>query len=62
MSRYNDIICDKCGASIIASRQSALIHLWSPGTPRGTGNEQRIDLCPECYEKIINWLESEVEK
>lgn len=69
MSKKVDIACDKCGQPISCSGirtnnirdNSALIHIWGVGYYRGVGCEQRLDLCPECYEKFVNWLESESE-
>lgn len=57
-------MCDICGAEILGhsaqaiSRESALIKLWVPGDYR-SGPGQRVDLCLECYEKFINFMESE---
>ena len=61
------IKCDKCGADIpcynnmAISENSALIQLFGVGECR-TAKPQRIDLCLDCYEKFVNWLESEAEK
>lgn len=66
MSKKVDITCDKCGQPIVSCSGirtnnirdiSALIHIWGVGHPRGVGCEQRLDLCPDCYEKFVNWLE-----
>ena len=63
MSKHVSYICDICGAEIIgltaqmAAAESARIQLWAPGEYRaGTG--QRMDLCLNCYERFVNFLES----
>ena len=38
----------------------AKIDLWGVGQRR-TDAPQRIDLCERCYQKFVNYLESEVE-
>ena len=61
MSRNISITCNRCGAEIPSfqtKEKSALIKLWSPGEYRTSGG-QRIDLCMSCYQKLINFLESE---
>ena len=56
--------CDRCGAEIpcwanyIITENSARIALWGMGQPR-SNDGQRFDLCPECFEQFINWLEGE---
>ena len=60
MSRPEVIICNKCGKEIAtwrATECSAKIQLWGVGEHR-YGNFQRIDLCEECYEKFVAFLES----
>ena len=67
MRKTMSYICDICGTEIIGhsaqaiSGESALIKLWIPGEYRA-GPGQRIDLCEKCYEKFINYLESEVQE
>lgn len=72
MSRVTQISCDRCGKEIKNKHDgyhpnynpktvSAKIQLWPVGEYRGSQG-QRIDLCEECYEKFINFLESEVEE
>lgn len=59
MSQKVEIMCDRCGKEIIGydiKISSAKIHLWSVGELR-TSSGQRIDLCEECFEKFINFLE-----
>ncbi len=61
MSRKATIMCDVCGTEMSDYRlkeYSALIKLWPPGQCR-SGAEQRIDLCLKCFEKFVNFLESE---
>lgn len=67
MSKNTTITCDRCG-SIITNKlpcynpncaiktASAKILLWGVDEPRSTGG-QRIDLCEECYNKFVSWLE-----
>ena len=58
----NEVMCDRCGKSrkmrtkndIIIS--FAKIDLWQVGQHR-SGPPQRIDLCEECCEKFIIFLE-----
>lgn len=69
MSKRTEINCDRCGKTITnkfdcynpnyaVKNSSAKIQLWGVDVPRGSGG-QRIDLCETCYEKFINFLESE---
>lgn len=71
MSQSYYLVCDKCGQPIITKKAvrtvnvrdfSAKIHFWDVGNPRGEMSATRIDLCPECAERFVNWLESEVEE
>ena len=65
--KRTEIKCDRCGTSqelvtkndIIIS--FAKIDLWRVGQHRTTA-PQRIDLCEKCYQKFVNFLESEVEE
>ncbi len=59
MSRPEYILCDKCGAEIPvfrAKEDSAKLTVNAPGEYRGCGG-QRIDLCAECYQKFIDFME-----
>ena len=62
MSKIESIICDKCGKEITAinnsqiSKTSARIDLYPIGQNR-TYPSQRIDLCEDCYELFINFME-----
>lgn len=59
MSQKTEYICDRCGKEIEwfdVKRASAKIQLYGPGEYRA-GPGQRIDLCQECYEKFVNFLE-----
>ena len=59
MSRKTEIICDRCGREIIdydIKMSSARIDLWAVGVPRIYGG-QRIDLCEECYQKFVDFME-----
>lgn len=66
MSKTMSYICDICGAEISGhsahaiAEDSALIRLWTPGEYRA-GPGQRIDLCMNCYERFVRFMESEVE-
>jgi hypothetical protein len=60
MSRPEIIICDKCGEEIptwCAKQHSAKIQMWAVGVGRYEGG-QRIDLCEECYNKFVAFLET----
>ena len=58
----NEIICDRCGKTKSLQTKNdiiisfAKIDLWQVGQHR-TDAPQRIDLCEECYEQFINYLE-----
>ena len=62
MSKVEAIICDRCGKELAfinnvqLSKQSARIDLYAIGERR-TCPSQRIDLCEDCYQKFINFLE-----
>lgn len=62
MSKYMSYICDICGRDIegpsaqAISEKTALIKLWGPGEYRAGGG-QRKDLCLNCYEKFVNFLD-----
>lgn len=62
MSKYVEYTCDICGAEIIGhsaqavAGESALIKLWTPGEYRA-GPGQRMDLCLNCYERFIRFVE-----
>ena len=65
MSKSETIICDRCGKDLTAinnaqiSKTSARIDLYPLGQPR-TYPSQRIDLCEDCFNRFINFIESEV--
>lgn len=62
MSKYVSYICDICGKEIIAhsaqaaASESAQVKLWAPGVYRA-GPGQRFDMCLECYERFVTFLE-----
>lgn len=62
MSRVSKIVCDRCGREIVAinntqvSETSARIDLF-PIRCNRTCPSQRIDLCEDCYQEFINFLE-----
>ncbi len=58
--KINTRICDICGKSIYQHARHTYVlrkRLWEIGE---LGN--RIDLCEDCYEKMITWLRAEKEK
>ena len=66
MSSRREVICDRCGSVIInldrcgnnmAKEYSAKIHYWGVGQHRSYG-EQRIDLCVECANKFVEFIEN----
>jgi hypothetical protein len=62
MSRVQKYYCDKCGKEIDAinnaqlSQKTARIDLYPVGVAR-TCPSQRIDLCEDCFQEFINFLE-----
>lgn len=67
MSQKRQITCDRCGAVIVdldrggvqlMKDSSAKIHYWGVGAHRSYG-EQRIDLCIECAEAFVAFLNNE---
>ena len=58
------ITCDKCGKEIVVIGtifdKVATINLIPIGQPRSDTSVQRIDLCEECYQNFVNWLESNI--
>ena len=64
MAQKVEITCDRCGIEILRyydiKNASAKIQLWAVGEYRTSGG-QRIDLCLECYEKFVTFLEGGAE-
>lgn len=71
MAQTTKITCDRCGKELshpmgyncpayILKKISAKITLWGVGEARSTFG-QRIDLCTDCYEKFIDFMEGGVE-
>ena len=59
MSRKTEVLCDRCGREITSydiKISSARIDIWGVGIPRSY-HGQRIDLCEDCYEKFVAFLE-----
>lgn len=60
MSQKVEVFCDRCGNEISRyydiKNASAKIQLWGIGEYRASGG-QRIDLCPECYDRFVKFLE-----
>ena len=44
-------ICDKCGKEL---KEEEALELYIDGV--GAAPEEYFDLCPECREKLIDWL------
>lgn len=74
MSRPNTIICDRCGKEITETRTSnyfnckygncfrtdlswAKLHIWPPDMQKGV-QPQRTDLCGNCFEDFIKFMEN----
>ena len=63
MSKIEIITCDKCGRELPAinnaqiSQMSARIDLYAMGQPR-TYPSQRIDLCEECFNEFVSFMET----
>lgn len=63
MSRSEIISCNRCGKEIPTfnhiqiSEMSARIDLYAIGQRR-TCPSQRIDLCEDCFEKFVGFLET----
>lgn len=61
--RKEILICDRCGKELTAinntqiSEASARIDLYAIGQRR-TCPSQRIDLCEDCFERFVTFLES----
>ena len=69
MSQKREIACDRCGKGIlnldrcglnVAKEVSAKLLYYPVGAPRSYG-DQRIDLCEECAEKFVNFMEGQDE-
>lgn len=59
MSRRTEVVCDRCGAEINSydiKISSARLDFWGVGVPRSHMG-QRIDLCEDCYQDFVNFLE-----
>lgn len=60
--KISEIVCDRCGkrkevcTKADSVNASAMLKLWGVGEYRGNP-PQRIDLCCECYEEFISFLE-----
>lgn len=63
MSRCTTYRCDICGKEIVGHsaqavhQESAQIKLWAPGVYRA-GSGERFDLCMDCYNQFVSFLES----
>ena len=67
MAQKTEVTCDRCGQRIVNTKgcynanyclrdDSAKITLWGVGEPRSTFG-QRIDLCVDCYQKFVSFIE-----
>lgn len=63
MSKISKFFCDRCGKEIVniinnvqLSEKTARIDLYGIGERR-TCPTQRIDLCEDCYQEFVNFLE-----
>ena len=64
MSKTETVICDRCGAEIISFNVkyiSAKLNLWATGVNRYEPG-QRIDLCEDCFNAFIAFMEGGGEK
>jgi len=70
VAQKTEIVCDRCGKDIVnpmkcycptyaLKNYSAKITLWPVGEPRSSFG-QRVDLCPECYEAFVNFMDGGV--
>ena len=60
MSKVETVICDRCGKELTSynlTQVSARIELWGIGERR-SGASQRIDLCEDCYNAFITFMET----
>lgn len=61
-----NVICDRCGQQQEVTTKNdiiisfARIELWGVGQQRSRP-PQRLDLCEVCYQKFVNYMESEVQ-
>lgn len=63
MARRTEITCDRCGAEINdydIKTSSARLDFWGLGVPRSYSG-QRIDLCQNCYQDFVSFLEGRSE-
>ena len=72
MAQKTEIVCDRCGKEIInpmkcycptyaLKNYSAKITPWPVGEPRSSFG-QRLDLCPECYEAFVSFMDGGVQE
>lgn len=54
MSRFEGTTCDSCGVSIHETQKTG----WAEVTLWGLGEQERLDLCPECAERVRGFVEN----
>lgn len=53
MSRFEGTTCDSCGVSIHETQKTG----WAEVTFWGLGEQERLDLCPQCAERVRGFVE-----
>ena len=54
MSRYEGTTCDSCGVSIKETQKTG----WAEVVFWGLGEQERLDLCPQCAERVRGFVEN----
>lgn len=58
MSRYEGTTCDSCGVSIRETQKTG----WAEVTFWGLGEQERLDLCPQCAAYVAGFIEEGCER
>lgn len=53
MSKFEGTTCDSYGASIHETQKTG----WAEATFWGLGEQERLDLCPQCAERVRGFIE-----
>lgn len=53
MSRFDGTTCDSCGASVTETQKTG----WAEVTFWGLGEQERLDLCPQCAACVRGFIE-----